>query len=717
MTGRVSLERHQRIGVLRIDNPPVNALSIDVICGVGEAFDEFERDRSLAALVMHCDGRTFVVGGDIAVLDIPDFSPAPFNRTLARIEKCDRPTVAVLHGTALGGGFELALACHYRIALPGTRVGLPEIKLGLLPGSHGTQRVPRLTGAEFALDMMLSGRMIDAPTALARGLIDAIVEGEPLEAGVDYAARLVKRGAPLRRISDVRPDSGSLPAGFFARALADVTIRLAAYPAAKALVRAVEAAVTLPYAEGAAVEAELFEICRRSPESRALRHLFRAERETAKVPLEPRSMTPRRIRSIGVLGAGMMGAGISIAFANAGFPVVVVEASREALDRGLGTVRKYYETSAAKGKLTPEQARDHIASIHGTVDDAALASCDLVVEAVYEDLNLKKAVFARLGAVCKPGAIIASNTSTLDLDVLAEATGRAGDVVGMHFFSPAHIMRLLEVVRGAKTAPDVLATALKVASAIKKTPVVSGVCYGFIGNRMAEPYLREADSLLLEGASPEQIDGAIESLGMAMGPCRMLDMAGVDVAAKVLVERERAGQLQPDPCYRPVVRKLYELGRLGQKTGAGYYRYDGRARMPDAETRRICAELADRLSIARRDDVGNEEIVERLLYPLINEGTRVLEEGIAYRPGDIDLVWVAGYGFPDHKGGPLFMADQIGLATIVERLARYARTRGDEFGYWRPSRLLRELAREGRRLSEWRRPSRIDQISTEPHVH
>ncbi|HEY9238348.1 MAG TPA: 3-hydroxyacyl-CoA dehydrogenase NAD-binding domain-containing protein, partial [Burkholderiaceae bacterium] len=436
------------------------------------------------------------------------------------------------------------------------------------------------------------------------------------------------------------------------------------------------------------VEAAEFERLVPSPSARALRHLFFAEREAAKIPGLPRDTALRPIRKVGIVGAGTMGGGIAMNFANAGIPTVVLEVSDEALQRGLGLVRKNYEASAAKGRLTQEQVGQRMALLQGALDYAALGDCDLVIEAVFENLALKTEVCARLGAAARPGAIIATNTSTLDVDVLARATGRPADVVGMHFFSPANVMRLLEVVRGAATAPDVLATVMKLAAAIGKVPVVSGVCYGFIGNRMAEVYMREAEFLIMEGAEPAQVDAAVEALGMAMGPCRMLDMAGVDVGAKTVIEYGKAGGLPPDPGYRALVRRLYELGRYGQKSGAGYYRYEGRTPKPDPALRAIAATLAEEHGIARRSDIGRVEIVERLLYPLINEGLKILDEGIAYRPGDIDVVWVAGYGFPDFRGGPLWMAKDIGLDTIAQRLAHYAAMRGDAHGYWTPARLL-----------------------------
>lgn len=687
------------IGMLCIDNPPVNAISAQTVDALAEGFDRFEAAAELAALVIHCAGRTFVAGGDIASFEHPGFSTQPYSALFARIESSKRPVVAALHGTVLGGGLELAMACHWRVAPAATRLGLPEVKLGLLPGSLGTQRLPRLVGASLALEMILSGRAITASQALEAGLVDELSEEEPRTAGIAAARALVAAGSTPQRTSGL--PIPPVPADLFEKASAEAG-RRPAYPAPAAIIRAVKAATELPFAEGEQVEAHEFEALRSSPASKALRHLFFAEREAAKIPGLSRNTKLRPVRRVGIVGAGTMGGGIAMNFANAGIPTVVVEASDEALERGLGLVRKNYEASAAKGKLPVEQVDRRMDLLTGSLDHAALADCDLVIEAVFENLDLKRQVCEKLGAVAKPGAIIATNTSTLDVDLLAQATGRPADVLGMHFFSPANVMRLLEVVRGRATAPDALATVMKLAATTAKVAVVSGVCRGFIGNRMAEVYMREAEFLLMEGAQPRQIDGAVEALGMAMGPFRMLDMAGVDVGAKTVIEYGKAGGLPPDPSYRAVVRKLFELGRFGQKTGAGYYRYDGRHPMPDPELSAIARSLGHAHGIAQRSDITDQEIVERLLYPLINEGLEILDEGIAYRPGDIDVVWVAGYGFPDHRGGPMFMADQLGLSTIAERLAHYAQARGNPFGYWTPSPLLTRLATSKQALAGWR---------------
>ena len=468
------------------------------------------------------------------------------------------------------------------------------------------------------------------------------------------------------------------------------------------IVDCIEAAATRPFAEGLALERRLFIECMRSPQSIALRHAFFAEREAGKIPGLPKGIALRPTRTVGIVGAGTMGAGIAMNFLGAGMPVVLIEAKAQALERGLGLVRANDEASVAKGRMTAGDLEARMARCRGSLDDAALADCDLVIEAVFEDMAVKRAVMARLGAVCKPGAIIASNTSTLDIDALAAASGRASDVVGMHFFSPANVMRLLEVVRGRDTAPDVLATVMALAKTIGKVAVVSGVCFGFIGNRMLEPYLREAEFLLLEGATPAQVDQAIEAFGMAMGPFRMIDMAGVDVAAKVVLERRRDGKLPDDASYRAPCQRLFELGRHGQKAGAGYYAYEGRTPRSDPEVDRIMSGLAARFGVVRRSDIRDEEIVERCLYPLFNEGARILEEGVAYRAGDIDTVWLNGYGYPALKGGPMHTAEVIGLEQIAACLDHYADKRGNTHGYWTVSERLREHAVTERRFADRR---------------
>ncbi|WP_024280116.1 3-hydroxyacyl-CoA dehydrogenase NAD-binding domain-containing protein [Xanthobacter sp. 126] len=704
MVGRAMLVRDGEIAVLRIDNPPVNALSRDTLTDMARAFEAFEADASFTALVITCAGRTFVSGGDIAAFADEAFSTKPFNTLLERIEASPRPVVAALFGTVLGGGLELALACHFRVAAPATRLGLPEISLGLLPGSLGTQRLPRLTGVKAACRLISSGAPISAGEAGGIGLVDQIaddVSGASREAALALAA---EAGA-LRRASTLAvPDAQDVAAVLeMAR---EEAARRPHLPALSGLERCLDAAVRLPFAEGDKVEAETFRALLKSPQSRALRHLFFAERAAQRIPDLPADTALRPIQKVGIVGVGTMGGGIAMAFADAGFPVTLVETSQEALDHGTGLIARSYTAAVTRGKLTEREAAARFARTAGSTGFRALADVDLVIEAVFEDLQLKLDVAEKLGRACKPGAIIATNTSTLDVDRIAAASGRPADVLGTHFFSPAHIMRLLEIVRGTQTAPDTLATVLKLARTIGKTAVVSGVCYGFIGNRMAEVYGRESEALQLEGASPAQIDGVAESprwLGMAMGPSRMLDMAGVDVGARTVIEWIASGAGPRDPAYRAMCRTLFATGDYGQKTGKGYYQYDGRRAVPCDDTTALAIQLAQTHGIRRRPAISEQEIFERLLYPMVNEAAQILDEGIAYRPGDIDVVWTAGYGFPSWRGGPVFMADEIGLPTIVERLDHYAQTLGNAHGYWSVSPLLRRLAAQGRRLTDWRR--------------
>lgn len=703
MKNPVCLHRRDHIGLLYIDNPPVNALSPAVFQALSETFDEFERDTSLTALIILGAGRTFVAGGDIAAFDSEDFSAAGLIEFLARLEASTRPVVAALHGTVLGGGLELALACHSRVSTLETKFGLPEVKLGLLPGAGGTQRLPRLVGGRVALDLITSGRTIRAAQALEAGLIDVIHDGEVLEIALARARELVEGRAPLRRTGDLSVPDAVESASAIANVIADAQ-QSPHLPAHTAIATCLQLALTRPLSEGIRFEAQEFERLRKSSQSRALRHLFFAEREASKVSGLPEGTAIRSIARVGVIGAGTMGTGIAMSFMNVGIPVLIVDAKPEALERGLHMVRSTYEASAAKGKITAADVERRMELLNGSLHDTALSDCDLVIEAVFEDMALKMDLCRRLGQLCKPGAIIATNTSTLDVNELAEASGRAEDVVGMHFFSPAHVMRLLEVVRGDKTAPDVLTTVMQLARRIGKTAVISGVCYGFIGNRMGEVYAREAEKLLIEGATPAQVDGAVESvggIGLAMGPCRMLDMAGVDVGARTFIGWIKSGQGPSNPDYRAVCRTLFENGHHGQKSGLGYYRYEGRKPVDCENTIRICEELALQYGTKRRSDIDATEIVERLLYPMINEAARILEAGIAQRPGDIDVVWTAGYGFPAWRGGPMFMADEIGVAHIVERLDHYASISGNTDD-WAVSPLLRRVVAHGGRLSDWR---------------
>lgn len=699
MSNPVSYERKGNIGVISIDHPPVNALSRPVRRGILEAVAAARADGEAEAVVLRCEGRTFVAGADITEFGKPPLEPH-FPEVLAAVEDSPKPVVAALHGTAYGGGFELALVCHYRCAAPDARVGLPEVKLGLLPGAGGTQRVPRIAGVEAALDMIARGDPVKADRALEMGLIDRIVEGEDLEAGaVEYARELLAAKAPLRRVRDMDIDPASVPEGFFDEARRRLAARARGQIAPDRIVSCLEAAVKLPMDQGLARERELFMELVKSPESAAMRHVFFAEREAGRIEGLPKDAPAREVASAAVVGAGTMGGGIAMCFANAGIPVTLLEVDEAALERGLGVVRKNYGITVKKGRLSEAAAKRRMGLIRGAVRREDIAGADLVVEAVFEDLELKKEVFAGLDRVMKPGAVLATNTSYQDVDAIARATGRPRDVLGMHFFSPANVMRLLEVVRGERTADDALATAMRVGKAVGKVCVLSRVCYGFIGNRMLAGYGREAQMLLLEGCPPERVDGAMERFGMAMGPLAMGDLAGLDVGYKA--RKSRPGP-PGDPRPHRVGDALVEMGRLGQKTGAGFYKYDPRTRrrMPDPEVAALIAGEAEKLGVARRE-VPDEEIVARCVYPLVNEGARILEEGVAQRPGDIDVVYVFGYAFPAAKGGPMRHADQVGLGKVLDGVRRFGERHGGE--HWRPAPLLERLAAEGGSFGRWRR--------------
>ncbi|SHM50656.1 3-hydroxyacyl-CoA dehydrogenase [Paracoccus solventivorans] len=682
--------REGTLAVLEIDNPPVNALSGLVISGLIEGFDKFERDEDAAALVLRCRGRTFVAGGDIAMFDDPAFSPAPFNDLLNRISASPRRVVAELFGTVLGGGLELALACHFRIACENTRFALPEIRLGLIPGSHGTQRLPRLVGLAEAGRMISTGEMIDTGRALEIGLIDLIADS------ADAVAIATLSPRPVAAQAEGAPE--------VLRNLADAAQLRIHEPAYQAIAETLAAAAQLPFEKAAEVEADWFRRLLPSAPARAQRYLFFAERRSAEVPGLSRGAATRAVERVGVLGAGMMGVGIALSFALAGLPVTLSEVEQSRIDAALERIEGTLAGMVRRGRLSEHAAQACRNRISGAVGIKALSQADLVIEAVFEDMAIKLDVARELGRTCKPGAIIATNTSTLDVDVIAAATGRPQDVVGTHFFSPAHVMRLLEVVRGRETAADVLSTVLGIARRIGKTVAVSGVCYGFIGNRMAEVYMRESEAMQLEGASPERIDGVIEDpawLGMAMGPSRMLDMAGVDVGARTVIEWIASGEGPQEPAYRALCRRMFETGSHGQKAGYGYYRYEGRKALSNPAHAALAAELAELHGVVHRNDLTEREIFERLLYPMVNEAAHILAEGIAARGSDIDVVWTAGYGFPRWRGGPLFMADEIGLPEIVARLDHYAARDGDPHGYWQVSPLLRSLAAQGGRISSW----------------
>jgi len=698
----VKLERDGELAIISVNYPPVNALSQAVRQGIADAVTLAGQDPSVRGIVLICEGRTFMAGADITEFGKPPATPW-LPEMIDVMDACPKLMVAAIHGTALGGGLETAMGCHYRCAVPGAKLGLPEVKLGLLPGAGGTQRLPRLAGVDVALQMMLSGSPVDANNALAAGIIDHVVDGDLRQGALAYTRSLLASKAPLRRARDLPVDASALPEDYFGQQ-AEILARTAkGYFSPRKILQCVINATQMDFDAAIEQERALFMECMNSPQSAALRHVFFAEREVSRIPGLDKSLPLRPVTSVGVVGAGTMGGGIAMNFANAGIPVILLEANGEALERGLGVIRRNYENTMKKGRLSADGLQKRMDLIAGSTDYAELAHADLVIEAVFENMQLKQQVFAELDRVCKPGAILASNTSTLDVDEIAAATSRPSDVLGLHFFSPANVMRLLEIVRGRQTEDQVLATAVQLAKTIRKVGVVSGVCFGFIGNRMLEGYAREVGLMMLEGAAPERIDGIIRDFGFAMGPNAMMDLAGVDVRAKVIQEARVLGILPGDPRYEALTLKLAELGRFGQKTLAGIYRYreGSRTPLPDPEVRAVARELAETLGVPQRQH-SDEEILDRCLLPLVNEGARILEEGIALRAGDIDIVWLYGYGFPAFRGGPMHYADARGLSAVCDRMAALADMDGNPHGYWTPSSLLLKLAGEGRGFDSWR---------------
>lgn len=687
MSSPVKYELESNIGVISVDNPPVNALSQAVRQGLLDAITAAQGDASEAVVIV-CDGRTFIAGADITEFGKPAVEPF-LPDLLNTIEASTKPVVAAIHGTALGGGFETALASHYRCARESAKFGFPEVKLGILPGAGGTQRAPRLAGVEAALDLMTSGNPVGASRALDLGLIDRVVDGDLLEAAIAWARELVEQGAGVRKSSGQAVPA--YDATLFDAYRSKLAKRARGQIAPQHIVTCVEAATEQPFAKGLEIERDLFIECIQSTQSAAMRHLFFAERQAAKIDELPKDTLKRTVETVGIVGGGTMGGGIAMSFANAGIPVTLIEVNDEALGRGLAIVDKNYAGSVKRGKLSEEKATQCRALITGSTDYDDLATADLVIEAVFEDPELKKEIFTRLDSVCKAGAILATNTSYQNVNEIAAATNRPADVIGLHFFSPANIMKLLEVVRAEKTADDVLATCMSLAKKIRKVPVMSGVCYGFIGNRMLQPYFREAQLCLIEGATPEQVDKAMEDWGMAMGPIRVADLAGIDVgykARQALPEDKRG-----DPRSYRVSDALAEMGRLGQKTGAGFYQYDPdtRKHSSDPAVLEIIEREAAAFGIERRD-VPDKEIVDRLVYGLVNEGMRILEEGIAQRPGDIDVVYVYGYGFPVSRGGPMHYAEAVGIERVYERVCEFQERFGAEA--WAPAPLLAQMAAE-----------------------
>jgi len=683
-------------GVITINNPPVNALSQKVREGVMSAITNAQTDNS-KAIVLICEGRTFVAGADIKEFGKPPMAPS-LPEVNEAIESSAKPVIAALHGTALGGGFELALSCHYRCALNTAAVGLPEVNLGILPGAGGTQRLPRLVGVETALDVITSGKRVAAPKALELGMIDRVVE-EPLQdSALAYAQSLLEEGAPLRRVRDLEVPAAESDADVFEVWRKNMAKRRRGQVAPQKIVDCVEAAVSKPFEEGLQFERASFVECVGSDQAAAMRHMFFAERKAAVVEDLNENAKAKPINRVGIIGAGTMGGGIAMTFANAGIPVTLLELNQEALDRGLAMISKNYGITVSKGKMSQEAADKRQALITGSTSYDSLADVDLVIEAVFESMDVKRQVFGELDRVCKPGAILASNTSYLDVNEIAACTSRPQDVVGLHFFSPANVMRLLEVVRADATSEDVIATSMALGKKIGKVPVLARVCYGFIGNRMLRPYAREAQLSMIEGASPEQIDGVLTRFGMAMGPLAVGDLAGLDIGYKA--RQALTPQQKGDPRSYCIADALVEMGRLGQKSGAGYYRYDPetRARSSDPEVLEVIEAQARAHGVQRRT-MTDQEILDRHLMALINEGFHILGEGIAQRPSDIDVVYVNGYGFPVFRGGPMFTASQMGLREVYDCICALRDKTGAD--YWQPAPLLEQLALEGKTLDSW----------------
>ena len=689
----IGYEVNRGVSVITLRNPPVNALGIGLRKAIVDALGRAVDDDGARAVVLTGEGRCFSGGADIREFGQPALDPT-IPKVIEKIENSPKPVVAALHGPCFGGGFELPLGCHFRVAAPSALLALTEVKLGLIPGAGGTQRLPRLIGAERALAFILTGNPVDAEEALKLGIVDEVTDADLVSAAVAFACARAQDGGPYRRARDL--DVPAQPEGFFEGQRAKIERRARGQIAPWHCIDSVENACTLPFDEGMKKERALFVECRDSDQSRAQRHVFFAEREARKIPGVPKETAVEPIRTAAVVGCGTMGGGIAMNFANAGIPVRVLETSADALEKGLDVIRGNYAASVKKGRLSDADRETRLGLIEGITDYAALEDADIVIEAVFEDLSLKKQVFKDLDGACKPDAILATNTSTLDVDEIAAATGRPGKVIGTHFFSPAHVMRLMENVRGRKTSKQTIATVMALAKALGKVGVLVGVCDGFVGNRMYHLYSREAQFMLEEGALPEQVDRVLYDFGFAMGPFAVGDVAGLDVGWRIRQERAKRGPTEER--VSPIADKICEKGRFGQKTGAGWYRYGegSRTPVPDPEVEKIIFGVSEELGTRRRD-ISDDEILERCLYTLVNEGAKILDEGLALRPGDIDVIWIYGYGFPVHWGGPMFHADRIGSGAVLEALLRLRDAQGDRF---EPAPLLEKLAGQGKAFED-----------------
>jgi 3-hydroxyacyl-CoA dehydrogenase len=682
----VKVERHDAVAIVTIDSPPVNALSAAVRKGILEGVKSASADPQVQAIVLACAGRTFVAGADITEFGKPPQSPS-LHEVITLIENAPKPVIAAIHGTALGGGLELALGCHFRVATKDAKLGLPEVKLGLLPGGGGTQRLPRAVGPELAVKMIVTGEFVSAQDALKNGLIEEIVDGEPAVGGEAFARKVLAEKRPLRKLRD---DDSKLAAAkadksIFTNAAAAANKRNRGLEAPLAAAEAVSHALDMPFDEALKTERELFLKLMNGDQSKAQRYAFFAEREAAKVDV-PAGTKPRKVEHVAIIGAGTMGGGIAMSFANAGIPVTLIETGEEQLKRGLGVMQKNYEATAARGGIPADAPAKRMGLIKGVVGIENVKDADLIIEAVFETMAIKKEVFGKLDQYAKPGAVLASNTSYLDINQIAAMTKRPQDVLGMHFFSPANVMKLCEIVRAEKTAPDALVTAVNIAKRIAKVPVVVGVCDGFVGNRMLAARGKQAEKFLFEGALPQQVDGVVTKFGIPMGPFAMGDLAGLDIGWRSRQDRGIKSEIADAIC---------EAGRFGQKTGKGYYKYEAGSRspLPDPEIEKLIQETLAKLGLKPRQ-IDDQEILERMVYPMINEGARILEEKIAARPSDIDVVWLYGYGWPIYRGGPMFYADQVGLKKVAERLSFYAKQTNDPS--LEPAPLLKRLADEGK---------------------
>jgi 3-hydroxyacyl-CoA dehydrogenase len=700
MSDLVQLTKVDGIAVVTINNPPVNALSSAVSAGIAAAVTQIENDHSVKAVVFIGAGRTFVAGADIK-----EFGERTSGKIVCReglkpllmcIENLRTPVVMAIHGTAFGGGLELAMAGHYRISLPSAQVGQPEVKLGIIPGAAGTQRLPRLAGVAKAVEMCAEGAQVKAENALKSGILNRLVEGDLLSAAIAFAKEVAAKPAPKTREQNEKLGTPEQNASIFAAARDTARKKQRGLLASLAAIDAIEAATRLPFDEGCQREEELFTKCLFSDQSKALIHAFFGEREVAKIPDVPKETTTFPVNSVGVVGAGTMGGGVAMVFANAGIPVLLKETEQTALDRGLANIRTNYANSVKRGRFTQQFVDDRLKLIRPTLDFSEFAAADMVVEAVFESMALKKEVFAQLDRVGKPGAILATNTSSLDIDEIASATSRPQSVIGTHFFSPANVMRLLEIVRGAATSKEVIATCMQLAKKLGKVGVLVGNCTGFVGNRMFGPYRREAQFLVEEGASVEAVDSALYDFGMAMGPLATGDLAGLDVGWRI--RKESRNLLKPGVRQAFIEDRLCELGRFGQKTGAGWYKYDeNRKPSPDPQVFGLIRQWTSEARIPQRQ-ISPEEIVDRCIYTLVNEGARLLEEGIALRAVDIDIIYLNGYGFPAYRGGPMWHADTVGLKKVYERIRDFQERLGN---WWEPAPLLQRLAEQGKTFAEF----------------